>query len=57
MAKKITGSVKLQIPAGKATPAPPVGTALVHEEIPAGREPANRAHAPVCAAWSSLRHH
>ena len=28
MAKKITGFVKLQIPAGKATPAPPVGTAL-----------------------------
>ena len=28
MAKKITGTVKLQIPAGKATPAPPVGTAL-----------------------------
>jgi large subunit ribosomal protein L11 len=28
MAKKITGSVKLQLPAGKATPAPPVGTAL-----------------------------
>ena len=28
MAKKITGSVKLQIAAGKATPAPPVGTAL-----------------------------
>ena len=28
MAKKVTGSVKLQIPAGKATPAPPVGTAL-----------------------------
>src|SRR5712664_2365223 len=28
MAKKITGMVKLQIPAGKATPAPPVGTAL-----------------------------
>ena len=28
MAKKITGQVKLQIPAGKATPAPPVGTAL-----------------------------
>ena len=26
--KKITGSIKLQIPAGKATPAPPVGTAL-----------------------------
>lgn len=28
MAKKITRKVKLQIPAGKATPAPPVGTAL-----------------------------
>ena len=28
MAKKITGYVKLQIPAGKATPAPPVGPAL-----------------------------
>ncbi len=28
MAKKITAFVKLQIPAGKATPAPPVGAAL-----------------------------
>jgi len=28
MAKKVTAEVKLQIPAGKATPAPPVGTAL-----------------------------
>lgn len=28
MAKKITGLVKLQIPAGKASPAPPVGPAL-----------------------------
>lgn len=28
MAKKITGVIKLQIPAGKATPAPPVGPAL-----------------------------
>ena len=28
MAKKITGMVKLQIAAGKATPAPPVGSAL-----------------------------
>ena len=27
MAKKVTAQVKLQIPAGKATPAPPVGTA------------------------------
>ena len=28
MAKKVIGQVKLQIPAGKATPAPPVGPAL-----------------------------
>lgn len=28
MAKKVTGFIKLQIPAGKATPAPPVGPAL-----------------------------
>ena len=28
MAKKITAFIKLQIPAGKATPAPPVGPAL-----------------------------
>lgn len=28
MAQKITGYIKLQIPAGKATPAPPVGPAL-----------------------------
>lgn len=28
MAKKVAGMIKLQIPAGKATPAPPVGPAL-----------------------------
>ena len=28
MAKKVTGQIKLQIPAGKANPAPPVGPAL-----------------------------
>ena len=28
MAKKVQATVKLQLPAGKATPAPPVGTAL-----------------------------
>ena len=28
MAKKVEGNIKLQIPAGKATPAPPVGPAL-----------------------------
>ena len=29
MAKKVVGFVKLQVPAGKANPAPPVGPALV----------------------------
>ncbi|MDY0397377.1 50S ribosomal protein L11 [Desulfuromonas thiophila] len=28
MAKKVTGQIKLQIPAGKANPSPPVGPAL-----------------------------
>ena len=28
MAKKVTGMIKLQLAAGKATPAPPVGPAL-----------------------------
>jgi large subunit ribosomal protein L11 len=28
MAKKVTGTIKLQLPAGKANPAPPVGPAL-----------------------------
>jgi len=33
MAKKVTGSVKLQIPAGKATPAPPIGPALGQAQV------------------------
>ena len=33
MAKKVTGQVKLQIAAGKATPAPPVGPALGQAQI------------------------
>ena len=33
MAKKITGFVKLQIPAGKATPASPVGPALGQHQL------------------------
>ena len=33
MAKKITGYVKLQITAGKATPAPPVGPALGQAQV------------------------
>ena len=34
MAKKVKATVKLNIPAGKATPAPPVGTALGQYGIP-----------------------
>ena len=33
MAKKVTGQVKLQIPAGKATPAPPIGPALGQAQV------------------------
>lgn len=33
MAKKVVGYVKLQIPAGKATPAPPVGPALGQHSV------------------------
>ena len=33
MAKKVAGIVKLQLPAGKASPAPPVGPALVPHGI------------------------
>ena len=33
MAKKVTGMIKLQLPAGKATPAPPVGPALGQHDV------------------------
>lgn len=33
MAKKVIGYIKLQIPAGKATPAPPVGPALGQHQL------------------------
>src|ERR1700690_181986 len=33
MAKKVQATVKLQLPAMKATPAPPVGTALGHHGV------------------------
>lgn len=33
MAKKVTGYIKLQIPAGNATPAPPVGPALGQKSV------------------------
>src|SRR5262249_49156570 len=33
MAKKVTGQIKLQLPAGKANPAPPVGPALGQQGV------------------------
>ena len=33
MAKKVSGYIKLQIPAGQANPAPPVGPALGHQGV------------------------
>lgn len=33
MAKKVTGNIKLQIPAGQANPAPPVGPALGQQGV------------------------
>ena len=33
MAKKITGYIKLQVPAGKANPAPPIGPALGQQKV------------------------
>ncbi|MDR0839161.1 MAG: 50S ribosomal protein L11 [Oscillospiraceae bacterium] len=37
MAAKVTGQIKLQIPAGKATPAPPVGPALGQHGVNIGQ--------------------
>ena len=37
MAQKVTGLIKLQIPAGKATPAPPVGPALGQHGVNIGQ--------------------
>lgn len=34
MAKKVVAIIKLQVPAGKATPAPPVGPALGQHSVP-----------------------
>ena len=33
MAKKIVGYIKLQVPAGKANPSPPIGSALGHRRL------------------------
>src|SRR5713101_8070612 len=48
MAKKGTGSVKLQIAAGKATPAPPVGPALGQAQVNI-REFCNQSNAKTSA--------
>ncbi|MEE0954301.1 MAG: 50S ribosomal protein L11 [Eubacterium sp.] len=37
MAKKVTGYIKLQIPAGKANPAPPIGPALGQHGVNIGQ--------------------
>jgi large subunit ribosomal protein L11 len=37
MAKKITGYIKLQVPAGKANPAPPIGPALGQHGVNPGQ--------------------
>ncbi len=37
--KKVVGQIKLQIPAGKATPAPPVGPALGQAWAPPSARP------------------
>ena len=34
MAKELTGKIKLQCPAGQATPAPPIGPALGAHGVP-----------------------
>ena len=49
MAKKVTGYIKLQIPAGKATPAPPVGPALGQHgvNIEDRLDKTNMIHVPV----------
>ena len=51
MAKKILGYIKLQVPAGAATPSPPIGPAL-------GRKPISTANATTRArastAWTML---
>jgi ribosomal protein L11 len=46
MAKKVVGFVKLQIPAGRANPAPPVGTALGPQGISRFRRGARIRHHP-----------
>ena len=63
MAKKIIGFIKLQIPAGKANPSPPVGPALGQRGLnimefckafnaqTQAMEPGLPAHGPRAAPW------
>ena len=51
MAKKVQAMVKLQIPAGKATPAPPVGTALGLPGRGAGPEHSGSGRVRTAAAF------
>ena len=67
MAKKVEGYIKLQIPAGKATPAPPVGPALGQHGIniaqftkefnakTQGRNDHSRCHHSLCRQKFQLR--
>ena len=48
MAKKITGMIKLQIPAGQANPSPPVGPALGQH----GRSEERRVGKECRSRWS-----
>ncbi len=70
MAKKVTGYIKLQIPAGKATPAPPVGPALGQHGVKyrsvyqksstpeplTGRSDHPRCHHCICGQKLQLHH-
>ena len=54
MAQKITGYVKLQIPAGKATPAPPVGPALGQHGVNSRSYSAPASSAPSTNPFAEL---
>ena len=53
MAKKITAVVKLQLPAGKATPAPPVGSTLGPHGIQCKNRTPGRTYYPLRSYYLS----
>ena len=57
MAQKVTGYIKLQIEAGKATPAPPVGPALGQHGVVGQDEAAAGGRAGSCGWWWSQHQH